>query len=329
MPDELSQVLDTTAVTHLASAPSYERGLAYLEAGRVGPLRASVGRVGATVQGSEDYLVELRAEGGELRFSCSCPIGREGAFCKHCVAVGLAWLGERGDPTPTLDDARAHLETLPQSELVELLIDHAHDDESLARKLLLRTATPTSGTGTDVASLRVLIEQAFVYREFVPYREVWGYVRSVEEAVDVLEAQLEQGRGGDIVELAEHALKLAERALDHIDDSDGQMGDLIARIEELHLDACGRRGQIQRRSRSASSPGSSTAPGTCSTKPSSATPRCSGTSASRATASWPRRRGRRCRSSLPARTRANATALAFGSRGSCKPSRRAPETSPI
>jgi hypothetical protein len=36
----------------------------------------------------------------------------------------------------------------------------------------------------------------------------------------------------------EHALKLAERALDHIDDSGGQMGDAIARIEELHLDAC-------------------------------------------------------------------------------------------
>jgi len=186
------------AVAGLASTPSYERGLAYLEAGRVGPLRASAGRVGATVQGSEDYLVELRAKGGKLRFSCSCPIGREGAFCKHCVAVVLAWQREH-DAAPTLDDARAHLETLPQSEL---------------------------------------IEQAFAHREFVPYREVWGYVRGIEEATDVLEAQLEQGDGGDVVDLAERALKLAEGALDHVDDSGGQMGDAIARLEELHLDAC-------------------------------------------------------------------------------------------
>lgn len=236
MPGELSQVLDK-AVAGLASTPSYERGLAYLEAGRVGPLRASAARVGATVQGSEDYLVELRTKGGKLRFSCSCPIGREGAFCKHCVAVILAWQREHDDPVPTLDDARAHLETLPQGELVELLIDHAHDDEALARKLLLRTATPTSG-GADIASLRALIEQAFAHREFVPYREVWGYVRGIEEATDVLEAQLEQGDGGDVVGLAEHALKLAEGALDHVDDSGGQMGDAIARLEELHLDAC-------------------------------------------------------------------------------------------
>jgi uncharacterized Zn finger protein len=239
MPGELSQALDKAAVASLASAPSYERGLAYLEAGRVGALRASAGRVGATVQGSEDYLVELRANGEKLRFSCSCPIGREGAFCKHCVAVGLTWLREHDDPAPTLDDAQVHLETLPQSELVDFLIDHAHEDEALARKLLLRAATPTSAKA-DVASLRALIEQAFAFRGFVPYREVSGYVRGIEEAIDVLEAQLEQGDGGDVVALAEHALKAAERALDHIDDSDGQMGDAIARIEELHLDACSR-----------------------------------------------------------------------------------------
>ncbi len=238
MPGKLPQMLDK-AVAGFASTPSYERGLAYLEAGRVGPLRASAERVGATVQGSEDYLVELRAKDGKLRFSCSCPIGREGAFCKHCVAVVLAWQRGHGDPVPTLDDARAHLETLPQSELIELLIDHAHDDEALARKLLLRTARPTSAKA-DVASLRALIEQALAHREFVPYREVSGYVRGIEEATDVLEAQLEQGDGGDVVDLAEHALKLAEGALDHVDDSGGQMGDAIARLEELHLDACAR-----------------------------------------------------------------------------------------
>ena len=238
MAEGLSQMLDKV-VAGFASTPSYERGLTYLEAGRVGPLRASAERVGATVQGSEDYLVELRAKGGKLRFSCSCPVGREGAFCKHCVAVALAWQREHGDPMPTLDDARAHLETLPQSELVDILIDHAHDDEALACKLLLRTATPASAKA-DVASLRALIEQAFAHGEFVPYREVWGYVRGIEEAIDVLEAQLEQGDGGDVVELAEHALKLAEGALDHVDDSGGQMGDAITRLEELHLDACTR-----------------------------------------------------------------------------------------
>ncbi len=59
--------------------------------------------------------------------------------------------------------------------------------------------------------MRALIDQAFAYRDFVPYREVWGYVRGIEEAIDVLEALLEEGRGDDVVALAEHALKAAER----------------------------------------------------------------------------------------------------------------------
>jgi hypothetical protein len=240
MADELSKVLNTATVAGLASARSHERGMSYLKAGRVGSLRASAGRIAATVSGSEAYLVGLRAEGGKLCFSCTCPVGREGAFCKHCVAVALAWLGEGGDPIPTLDDARAHLETLPQSELVDMLIDRAHEDEALARQLLLRAARPASGATADVASMRTLIDQAFAYREFVPYREVGGYVRGIEEAIDALAALLAEGRADDVVALAEHALKSAERALDHLDDSDGLMADVIGRLEELHIDACQR-----------------------------------------------------------------------------------------
>jgi len=62
----------------------------------------------------------------------------------------------------------------------------------------------------------------------------------IEEAIDLLEALLEEGRSGDIVELAEHTLRVAEHALEHVDDSDGQMTDVIARLEDLHLDACRR-----------------------------------------------------------------------------------------
>lgn len=44
------------------------------------------------MQGAERYRVRLELAGGELERSCTCPVGREGLFCKHCVAVGLAWL---------------------------------------------------------------------------------------------------------------------------------------------------------------------------------------------------------------------------------------------
>ncbi len=225
-------------MARLASFRSFERGVVYLEGGHVGSLRVSGGRVAATVQGAESYAVELGVDDGRLRFACSCPVGSEGAFCKHCVAVALRWLRDHGSPVPTLDDARAHLEGLPSASLVDLLIDHAHEDERLARRLLLMATRPASGASVDVVSLRALIDQAFAYHGFVPYGEVWGYVRGIEEMIDVLDGLLEDGRAREVVELAEYALVAVERSLEHVDDSDGQMREVAERLEELHLGAC-------------------------------------------------------------------------------------------
>ena len=237
---ELSSVLSEAVVERLASPRSFERGEAYLDEGRVGPLRVGAGRINATVQGSESYTVELRLSNSQLRFACSCPVGVEGEFCKHCVAVALSWLEDRGPSGPTLDDARTYLEGLPPISLVELLVDHAHEDERLARRLLLLTARSRERAPGDMDSLRVLIDQAFAFHEFVPYREVWGYVQGIEETIDALDELLAEGHAREVIELTEYALTAVEHSLEHIDDSDGQMGDLAARLQELHLEACRR-----------------------------------------------------------------------------------------
>ena len=102
MSDLLEVVLDEPIVATLAGPRSVERGVVYLEEGRVGALRASATRVAATVQGAESYAVELSVDDGQLRFACSCPVGSDGAFCKHCVAVALRWLRDHGTTGPTL-----------------------------------------------------------------------------------------------------------------------------------------------------------------------------------------------------------------------------------
>jgi uncharacterized Zn finger protein len=48
----------------------------------------------ATVKGGSEYRVTIRAKGDTLAYSCSCPVGAEGGFCKHSVAVVLAWMAE-------------------------------------------------------------------------------------------------------------------------------------------------------------------------------------------------------------------------------------------
>ena len=41
------------------------------------------------MRGSATYKVQLWMNDGELEFACSCPVGPDGMFCKHAVAVAL------------------------------------------------------------------------------------------------------------------------------------------------------------------------------------------------------------------------------------------------
>jgi uncharacterized Zn finger protein len=44
----------------------------------------------AQVRGTTVYEVRFWRKGQELQTACTCPFAREGAFCKHAVAVALA-----------------------------------------------------------------------------------------------------------------------------------------------------------------------------------------------------------------------------------------------
>jgi uncharacterized Zn finger protein len=77
-------------------------------------LTSDNGSIEAHVLGTRRYDVKLWVERGRLEYSCTCPVGIDGAFCKHCVAVGLAWLGRATEsvatkravkPAVTMDDA--------------------------------------------------------------------------------------------------------------------------------------------------------------------------------------------------------------------------------
>jgi uncharacterized Zn finger protein len=56
--------------------------------GKFGPLEVAA----SVEEGAETYEVQLLG-GEELRWSCTCPQGQSGSFCKHCVAVAReTWL---------------------------------------------------------------------------------------------------------------------------------------------------------------------------------------------------------------------------------------------
>ena len=141
--------LERNALRRIAGARSFERGEDYFLNGQVKALVEEAGTITAKVHGTQPYRVELWIEEDDLEYSCTCPVGADGEFCKHCVAVGLTWLeaGQSNFPTKgkapaavTMDDVRTYLSGQDKSVLVNMLVEHAMEDDRLRQRLLMKAA---------------------------------------------------------------------------------------------------------------------------------------------------------------------------------------------
>lgn len=255
MTTSLKDVLSEPVLRRMAEARSFEKGTAYFCEGRVTAIVEKKNGIAAKVRGSRPYWVQLWVERNALDYSCSCPIGTYGEFCKHCVALGLAWLEQSASgagaaltesahskgkkSSVTMQDVRTYLSAQKPSVLVDLLLEHAEQDEILRRRLMLLAATKT-GNGPDIITYMQAIEDAIIPDGFVEYEEMYDYERSVDQVVESLEDLLKEGHTASVVELAEHALRSVEKAIESVDDSDGYLGDMLERLQDLHHTACKR-----------------------------------------------------------------------------------------
>jgi uncharacterized Zn finger protein len=247
MSTSLARALNDSVIRRLADARSYQRGLDYFSHGHVETLEATAESVRASVRGNQDYTVTLASDDGVLDYSCDCPVGAEGAFCKHCVAAALAWLNrdsgaaapsKRGRAkTPTLADAGKILQEEEPATLVRLLLDWAKDDERLRERLILFAAR-RSGPDAGAAAARRAFERAVRVQSFLHYREASGWARDVDDAIDSVEQLLNDGQAAAVVELCEAALRLLTDAIQSVDDSDGHFTMLSERLQDIHYKAC-------------------------------------------------------------------------------------------
>jgi hypothetical protein len=90
-----AQVLHEEAIAKLARGSVLARGRAYVD--RVSDLSMQSARLTACVRGTSVHAVSIWVSGDRLGYACTCPAGVEGAFCKHCVAVALRWVGQRSN----------------------------------------------------------------------------------------------------------------------------------------------------------------------------------------------------------------------------------------
>jgi uncharacterized Zn finger protein len=239
--------MNVLQLKRLANNRSFARGEAYFKEGRVHSLATYEGTCTAIVSGQDDYCVTLRSTKGEIEYSCDCPIGIEGEFCKHLVAVGLASLDaepeSNGNPNrkrkhaASVDDLSAYLERQDKETLVAMLARAAMEDRNLRARLLLEAAQ-SNPAGFDLAAYRRSIARATRTNGFVDYHSAYDYTRRILQVIESIAALLKDGQAPAVIELTEYALAQLESAIGDMDDSDGYMSDILLELQDLHHRAC-------------------------------------------------------------------------------------------
>ncbi|WP_051071649.1 SWIM zinc finger domain-containing protein [Azoarcus sp. KH32C] len=244
----LQDILTLELLDECADARTFSRGETYFRDGRVTTLEERDDVLQADVEGTHRYHVELYAtDSGELEFACDCPVGQDGGFCKHVVAVAMAWLASSGEgasdhsrTTPaeraqTEDEQiAAYLATLDEVALRALLLEAVGRDELLRDKLVMAARANSS---SDLNGLRAVVKQATDTHGFLDWREAASYAYRLDDLAELLERRIEFGSVG-LVELIEEAIADAEEALQQIDDSNGEVIPAIKRLQRVHLSAC-------------------------------------------------------------------------------------------
>ena len=236
----------------LTDARSWERGVGYHRQGNVLTLLEDKNVIVAKVSGTHNYNIKLWIEDGELEGQCSCPMGDAGVFCKHCVAVGLTYLDggvksvdentfrqgrKKSKPAITLDDIRKYLSQQKTDTLVEVIMAQVMEDDKLRERLMMKAAR-FGQKDLNVAAFREAITQATNTHRFVDYYSAYDFAKRIDNVVDSIGELLTDGYAEEVMELTEYALSRVETAIGEMDDSDGYMGDILERLQELHHRAC-------------------------------------------------------------------------------------------
>lgn len=222
----------------LAGPRSFERVLLYAANGRVGKRTATAETVTAKVRGSSSYKVKLWVEDGTQGYSCSCPVGDEGLFCKHAVAVALVVTDAvAGEVEPEPIDLSAYLMAMDHRTLVDLVLERVDVDELFAARLRLAAARDSDGP-VSAAVFRNAIDEAFVTHDFVHFGEMYDYTANIRQVLATLRELLGDGHAEVVIDLALHAADRAEDAVGYVDDSDGYLSGIAEDLAALHRDAC-------------------------------------------------------------------------------------------
>jgi uncharacterized Zn finger protein len=221
------QLNDDTLLA-LAGEGAFARGSKYAQQGCAVVAACTGEEITGRVHGSANYRVALYLVGEELQGDCNCPMGDQGDFCKHQVALALA---ARGDLAPSSDDGlAAFLRAQPAESLADKLLAFAAQFREVEKDLAFWHKSSRAHTG---AELNKVIGTLLRGGGFLDYRKSFDYAHRVAQVADLLRG-LVKIQPALCVESAEYALLRLFKTLEQSDDSAGVISGAMSDLVMLH-----------------------------------------------------------------------------------------------
>jgi len=232
-------LISDSQLVMLAGDAAFARGVQYYQQGMVINWDKSGATISADVEGSELYHVALKLTKQGLSGGCNCPASEGIDFCKHCVAVALAYRTQHAKQAQlvegdTSDRIHAYLETLDKPSLVEMLLSLIENDPVLHQQWSLK-ADAAFGV-LDHKALKKRITAALpINRGLFRYSQVSHYFSKAEAVIEQLAEQVPQLPPEKSLALVDYALARMDKALETIDDSGGFRFHCEHLLHTLHI----------------------------------------------------------------------------------------------
>lgn len=223
----------------LAGEGAFNRGKRYFLDGHVLSWTIKRNIITADVDGSERYRVNLVHSKSLLEGSCNCPASDGFDFCKHCVAVALAYREDQAHQAGLANGKleqriEAYLHKLSREELTNELLSLIVADTALKQQWSLR-ADQALGK-LDAKAIKKRITAALPYnRELFRYAQVRDYFAKAEPVIQMLSEQVGQLPPDQALKLVDYALQRLVHALETVDDSGGFRFTVEETLQKLHL----------------------------------------------------------------------------------------------
>lgn len=216
---------------------SYSRGRAYFREGRIHDTVLRGTTIEALCEGSDvlPYRVQstlpLREDRGEALHTafCTCP---RGGFCKHIVALCLAWIDDPGKfvELPPLTDL---LGSRSREDLIALIVRMVGRYPDLERLVLLPTpgsqaAGSANETTIDAGAIRQQARSAFVAVDPWDWHAAAGSISELYPLLELGRSYVGAGQWADAQTVYTTVAEEACEVLLEFNDEEGEIGSVIA-----------------------------------------------------------------------------------------------------